>query len=98
MNKPHLSVVHHRKALLTPCLSAPVRIIRYSGMVALALFVHLAIAPCARAGILPWDADPATSGPQDGNGNWDTNTAAWWNGSADVVWTNANGEIGRAHV
>ena len=61
-------------------------------MVALALFVHLAIAPCARAGILPWDADPATSGPQDGNGNWDTNTAAWWNGSADVVWTNANGD------
>jgi fibronectin-binding autotransporter adhesin len=35
-----------------------------------------------------WDADPATSGPQDGSGTWSTSDANWWNGSTDVVWPN----------
>lgn len=35
-----------------------------------------------------WDAEPATSGPQDGSGTWSTSDANWWNGSTDVVWPN----------
>lgn len=35
-----------------------------------------------------WDADPATSGPQDGSGTWSTSDANWWNGTTDVVWPN----------
>jgi autotransporter-associated beta strand protein len=35
-----------------------------------------------------WDADPGTSGPQDGSGTWSTVDANWWNGSTDVVWPN----------
>lgn len=31
-----------------------------------------------------------TAGLQDGGGNWNTTTANWWNGSADVVWSNLN--------
>jgi autotransporter-associated beta strand protein len=51
----------------------------------------LAVSPIIAA-TLTWDSDPSTTGPQGGNGNWDTNTANWWNGSADVAWTNANGD------
>ena len=29
-----------------------------------------------------------TAGLQDGGGNWNTTTANWWNGTADVVWPN----------
>jgi autotransporter-associated beta strand protein len=35
-----------------------------------------------------WDADPGTSGPQDGSGTWSTGDANWWDGSTDVVWPN----------
>ncbi|HEY9250831.1 MAG TPA: autotransporter-associated beta strand repeat-containing protein, partial [Rariglobus sp.] len=31
-----------------------------------------------------------TAGLQDGGGNWNTTTANWWNGSADVAWPNLN--------
>lgn len=31
-----------------------------------------------------------TAGLQDGGGNWNTSTANWWNGSADVAWPNLN--------
>jgi autotransporter-associated beta strand protein len=40
----------------------------------------------AHADTLTWD--PGASGGSGGNGTWDLNTSAnWWNGSADVMWT-----------
>jgi hypothetical protein len=44
-----------------------------------------------RAADLTWDADAITvTGPQDGAGTWTTATANtnWWNGTANVIWTN----------
>ena len=37
-----------------------------------------------------WDANSSLAGAQDGNGTWDASTANWWNGSADVAWTDFN--------
>ncbi|GAA5124353.1 hypothetical protein GCM10023212_24070 [Luteolibacter yonseiensis] len=37
-----------------------------------------------------WDGDTATSGAQNGSGSWDTTTANWWNGTADIVWNPIN--------
>ena len=34
-----------------------------------------------------WDVNGALAGAQDGNGNWGGSTTNWWNGSADVAWT-----------
>ena len=34
-----------------------------------------------------WDADTLLSGSQDGNGSWGGGLTNWWNGSADVAWT-----------
>lgn len=34
-----------------------------------------------------WDANTLTSGAQDGNGVWGGNSTNWWNGSANVAWT-----------
>lgn len=43
---------------------------------------------------MAWDADPVTTGAQDGSGNWDNGlTANWWNGSADVVWGVGNNAV-----
>ncbi len=58
----------------------------------LVLLASMALATCAQAVTLTWDGDLGTSGPQDGNGNWDTNTANWWNGTSDIAWTNLNGD------
>ncbi|MCX6926813.1 MAG: hypothetical protein NT154_26955, partial [Verrucomicrobia bacterium] len=33
-----------------------------------------------------WDADPATAGPQDGNGIWNFTPPHWWNGASDSTW------------
>jgi autotransporter-associated beta strand protein len=58
------------------------------------LFLSLGIVLAAtvlRAANLTWDADAITAtGPQDGAGNWTTATSStnWWDGSANVVWTN----------
>jgi hypothetical protein len=40
--------------------------------------------PGANAAIT-WDADGATTGPQDGSGNWDNVTTNWWDGSTNVI-------------
>ncbi|MEN9992017.1 MAG: hypothetical protein RLZZ224_1719, partial [Verrucomicrobiota bacterium] len=37
--------------------------------------------------VLTWDADPNTSGVQDGNGVWDSTVTNWWNGTSNVSWT-----------
>ncbi len=37
-----------------------------------------------------WDANGSVSGAQDGSGNWGADPANWWNGSADVAWTDLN--------
>ena len=42
------------------------------------------------AGSLAWSAGGTVSGPQDGSGSWSTGTTAWWNGSANVPWTDTN--------
>lgn len=34
-----------------------------------------------------WDANGAAPGAQDGNGNWGSSSATWWNGSTNTVWT-----------
>jgi fibronectin-binding autotransporter adhesin len=49
------------------------------------------IALCAAASAAPltWDADPATAGPQDGPGVWNTVNTNWWNGSANTSWSSS---------
>lgn len=41
---------------------------------------------------LYWDAGATTGGSLGGTGNWDTSSALWFNGSADVIWNNANND------
>ena len=38
---------------------------------------------------LTWDANSNSAGGHDGSGSWDLVTADWWNGSTNVVWSNA---------
>lgn len=49
----------------------------------------------ASAASLIWDATNTTAGVQEGVGNWTINATDtnWWNGSANVAWNNANGDI-----
>ena len=57
----------------------------------LSLLTALATIACAfglRAANLTWDADPFTTGLQDGLGVWDTTTNTWWDGAANVTWNN----------
>lgn len=52
----------------------------------------IAILVCAidaSASQLIWD--PLGNNGGAGSGNWDTSTANWWNGSADVVWSQNSG-------
>ncbi|RYD70292.1 MAG: hypothetical protein EOP84_26960, partial [Verrucomicrobiaceae bacterium] len=43
---------------------------------------------------LTWDANAATApNPFDGGGTWNTTGLNWWNGSADVAWTNSTANI-----
>lgn len=37
-----------------------------------------------------WDADTGTAGAQAGSGTWSLAATNWWNGTADVVWSNPN--------
>ncbi|HTV40153.1 MAG TPA: hypothetical protein VMF08_06245 [Candidatus Sulfotelmatobacter sp.] len=46
----------------------------------------------ASAASLYWDPGLTLTVNAGGNGNWDTNDAFWFNGSADIAWTNANGD------
>lgn len=58
-----------------------------------AAIVAAAVAPASAAFAtnLTWDVNAGVSGAQDGQSppNWDTSTAAWWNGSSDVTWKNS---------
>ncbi len=46
-------------------------------------------APKAKAATLTWDSDATfANGSTDGSGTWDTATANWNNGAADVAWPN----------
>ncbi len=56
----------------------------YSSLVAACCF-----AMPLHAADLTWDADTITVGIQDGANVWDTTTNTWWDGAANVVWTNA---------
>ena len=51
-----------------------------------------------RAADLVWDIDPATAGPQDGAGTWDTTALRWYDGTNTVAWTNVgnNASFGNA--
>ena len=51
-----------------------------------AAFAMLAM-PATRALATTYDAD-TTAPANDGNGNWNTSTLNWYNGSSDVVWSN----------
>src|SRR5881394_3198061 len=70
----------------------PNPVLRFGKVILFALLGAFMVVSQVYAATLTWDADSSTTGPQDGNGNWDTNTARWWNGSSDVAWTNANGD------
>ncbi len=53
------------------------------------LALTLALSTSARAATLTWDANTGTAGAQDGLGTWNTATANWYNGTANVLWPNA---------
>ena len=44
----------------------------------------------ASGGTLAWDAGSSSSGPRDGSDNWSSSSSTWWNGSANVTWTDNN--------
>ncbi len=49
------------------------------------------LTPHAAAANLTWDSSGThPTAPVDGSGNWDTLTADWSNGTADVVWNNTS--------
>jgi autotransporter-associated beta strand protein len=41
-------------------------------------------------GALEWDAGSSPTGGLDGNGNWGGSSTTWWNGLANIVWTDNN--------
>jgi autotransporter-associated beta strand protein len=54
------------------------------------LLVALAALPPAHAASLTWDSNGPTAPPMlNGSGTWNTSTANWWNGAANVTWNNA---------
>ncbi|MFO1487835.1 MAG: hypothetical protein U1F65_05095 [Verrucomicrobiota bacterium] len=67
---------------------------RTKSSVTLRVLLLLSVIPMlARAANLTWDATPSVTGAQDGSGIWDTNTATWWNGSADVLFNNVTPDV-----
>ena len=46
-----------------------------------------------RTAELTWDADPATTGAQDGSGNWNTTTPNWISESANVTWADGGDAV-----
>ncbi len=40
-------------------------------------------------GALAWAAGGAAAGARDGNGNWGSSSVTWWDGAANVVWSNS---------
>src|SRR5207302_9813146 len=47
----------------------------------------------ALSATLFWDPTHTQSTTGSGSGTWDTATANWWNGSADVAWSNASNDV-----
>lgn len=44
----------------------------------------------AEPATVTWDANGGTTGPQDGSGTWDLTNTNWWNGTANIQWSNLN--------
>jgi fibronectin-binding autotransporter adhesin len=88
MNKPSVS---HRTFLLGmrqhPKNSPVTFICRWLAVVALGLF-----AASASAQVLTWDPN-SNGGNPPASGNWDTATADWYNGSADVIWSQTSSTV-----
>lgn len=59
----------------------------YPGEPATSQTIHVTVAVPAT---VTWDADTGTAGAQAGDGTWNLSTSNWWNGSADVAWSNPN--------
>jgi autotransporter-associated beta strand protein len=57
--------------------------------VSAAVFTALYTGSLVRAADLTWDGDPSTGGVQDISGNWNTTTPNWFNGTTNVLWSNA---------
>jgi len=57
--------------------------------VSAAVFAALYTGSLVRAADLTWDGDPSTGGVQDISGNWNTTTPNWFNGTTNVLWSNA---------
>jgi fibronectin-binding autotransporter adhesin len=49
----------------------------------------VALCVAASAAPLTWDGDPATAGPQDGPGTWNSANTNWWDGAANTNWSSA---------
>jgi fibronectin-binding autotransporter adhesin len=62
-------------------------ICRWLAVVALGFF-----ATSASAQVLAWDPS-SNGGNPPASGNWDTATANWYNGSADVIWSQTSGTV-----
>jgi hypothetical protein len=76
LNLMHIFLSHPRSLIVTASISA-------------ALF---SVVP-ARAASLSWDSDATfANGSTDGPGSWNTTTANWNNGAANVAWVNANND------
>src|SRR5215469_5553866 len=63
---------------------------RFFAFITAALSV-LAISSAAAAELY-WDPGATGSASAGGAGTWDTNNAFWFNGIADIAWTNANND------
>lgn len=64
---------------------------------AVALACVLALSSAGAQTTLTWD--PAANGSMSGgDGTWDTTTANWWNGTADVPWANGGGTTGTTAI
>ncbi len=72
------------------------RIGQHLSLIPLIVLLTMVGMPLAHATTLQWDGNVTGTGPSDGTnqtgatmaGNWNTNNAVWWNGTADVAWTN----------
>ena len=63
-------------------------------LTALGLAAAIAVAaPAALAADLEWDTDTGTAGAQGGGGDWNTTSAYWWNGAANVTWSDSNDAV-----
>jgi autotransporter-associated beta strand protein len=54
--------------------------------------IVFAWSPCLHAAMLFWDPGATTGTALGGTGNWDQISNVWYNGTADVIWANVNGD------